>query len=256
MVSEPDRKGGMTTRAAWGGGTTVGRASATFRQQVRWIAGGLAFGFLVPFLFADLAEIPRDLYYAIYAVAVVGFLAAWLRATDQRLGEMLRRHWIGAVALGVICAGVMAAIVVGAEDATPRPGGAELAGAVLWRGVIYGVIDGLLLSAFPILAVFAAFAGTRLRTRWQGKLAVGALALLASLAMTAVYHLGYSQFRSSDLRSPLVGDVVWSAPTLITLNPIGSPIAHVGLHTSAVLHSYDTDLFLPPSSGPNGEATR
>jgi hypothetical protein len=64
--------------------------------------------------------------------------------------------------------------------------------------------------------------------------------------MTAVYHLGYSQFRSSDLRSPLIGDVVWSVPTLATLNPIGAPIAHVGLHVSAVVHSYETDLFLPP----------
>jgi hypothetical protein len=238
----------MTTRAVRRGGTTLGRLSGTFRQQLRWIAGGLALGFLVPFVFADLLEVPRDFYYAIYGVAVVGFLAAWLRATDQRLGEMLRRHWLAAVALGVICAAVMAVIVVGTEDATPRPGGAELVGAVVWRGVVYGAIDGLLLSAFPIIAVFAAFASTRLRARWQGKLAIGALALLASLAMTAAYHLGYGQFRSSDLRSPLVGDLVWSLPTLVTLNPIGAPIAHVGLHTSAVLHSYDTDLFLPPST--------
>lgn len=62
----------------------------------------------------------------------------------------------------------------------------------------------------------------------------------------AAYHLGYSDFRSSQLRSPVVGDVAWSIPTLVTLNPIGAPIAHAGLHTSAVLHSYETDLFLPP----------
>jgi hypothetical protein len=39
---------------------------------------------------------------------------------------------------------------------------------------------------------------------------------------------------------------MWSVPTLATLNPIGAPIAHAGLHTSAVLHSYETDTFLPP----------
>ena len=33
---------------------------------------------------------------------------------------------------------------------------------------------------------------------------------------------------------------------LVTLNPIGAQIAHAGLHTSAVLHSYETDTFLPP----------
>jgi hypothetical protein len=31
-------------------------------------------------------------------------------------------------------------------------------------------------------------------------------------------------------------------PTLVTLNPI----AHAGLHVAAVLHSYDTEPFLPP----------
>jgi hypothetical protein len=39
---------------------------------------------------------------------------------------------------------------------------------------------------------------------------------------------------------------VWSVPTLATLNPVGAPIAHIGVHTAAVVHDYDTDLFLPP----------
>jgi len=94
--------------------------------------------------------------------------------------------------------------------------------------------------------VFAALAGTRLDRRRSGKIAIGAIALVASLAMTGIYHAGYSDFRSEKMRKPLAGDAIWSVPTLITLNPIGSPIAHVGLHTSAVLHSYETDTFLPP----------
>ena len=61
--------------------------------------------------------------------------------------------------------------------------------------------------------------------------------------MTAVYHLGYSDFRSSKVRKPVTGDLVWSVPTLTTLNPIGAPIAHMGLHVSAVVHNYNTTLF-------------
>jgi hypothetical protein len=151
-----------------------------------------------------------------------------------------------AVVLGLAVAGLLTVIVLRTEDATARPGGLELIGAVLWRGVAYGLADGLLLSAFPILAVFAMFAGTRLRGRIGGTIAIGLAALVASLAMTAVYHVGYSDFRSDQLRKPVAGDVVWSMPTLMTLNPIGAPIAHAGLHTSAVLHSYETDTFLPP----------
>jgi hypothetical protein len=147
--------------------------------------------------------------------------------------------------LGLALAGVMAAVVLG-EPSEPRPDALELAGALLWRGIVYGFADGILLSAFPILVVFAAFASTRLRRRLLGTLAVGLAALVASMAMTAVYHAGYSDFRSEKLRKPIAGDVLWSVPTLVTLNPIGAPIAHAGLHVTAVLHDYDTDLFLPP----------
>ena len=82
-----------------------------------------------------------------------------------------------------------------------------------------------------------------------GKAAVGAAALGASLACTAVYHLGYSDFRGEKLRKPVTADAIWSAPTLLTASPLGAPIAHVGLHVSAVVHSYDTDLFLPLHDG-------
>ena len=112
--------------------------------------------------------------------------------------------------------------------------------------MVYGAVDGLLLSAFPILVVSAAFAGSKLRSRRGGKAAVLALAMAASLLITATYHVGYSDFRSSKVRKPVTGDLVWSVPTLATLNPVGSPIAHVGVHVAAVAHSYETDLFLPP----------
>ncbi len=235
----------MSTHALASGRSAPGRLSVRGRH-VAWLGAGLLFGFLVPFVFADSLELPRDLYYGIYATSVAAFFAGWARSTGQSVAQMLRRHWILATALGLVFAGVMAFMALGGEDPTARPGGIELLAAVAWRGVVYGIADGLLLSAFPILAVFAAFAGTRLRDRWAGKLAVGAVAMLASLAMTATYHVGYSDFRSAKVAKPMTGDLVWSLPTLATLNPIGAPIAHAGLHVTAVLHSYETDLFLPP----------
>ena len=75
---------------------------------------------------------------------------------------------------------------------------------------MYGVTDGLLLFVFPILVVFAAFAGTRLNSRLAGKVVIGIVALAASLAMTAIYHSGYSDFRSDKMTKPLRGDVIWS----------------------------------------------
>ena len=107
------------------------------------------------------------------------------------------------------------------------------------RDLYYGIYAGSL----PILVVFAALGARRTKRTLVG---IGALALAASLAFTAVYHLGYRDFRGSKLRKPLAGDVMWSAPTLLTLNPVGAPLAHAALHVTAVAHSYGTDTFLPP----------
>lgn len=226
-------------------GSARPRAAASLRRHVIWLAGAYVLSFAVPFVLADQLELQRDVYYGIYAALVAALCAAWIRDTGQSLAEMVRRRWRLAVALGGVAAIVSVAIVLGTEDPTPRPGGVELAGALLWRGLVYGAADGVLLTAFPIMVVLAAAASTP-RERRPGRVAVGAVALAASLLMTATYHLGYRDFRSDKVRRPVAGDLVWSAPVLATLNPVGAPIAHVGLHVAAVAHSYDTDLFLPP----------
>jgi hypothetical protein len=206
----------------------------------------MAGSFLVPFVVADQIGLQRDLYYAVYVAAVVGLFVAWARDTRQPLREMWARRWRLAVGLGVVFAGISAFIATRAEGGTGHPDGIEFIAAIGWRGIVYGAADGLLLSAFPILLIFAALRDSRMRRRAGGLFAVGAVAMVASLAMTAVYHAGYSDFRSDKLRKPVAGDLIWSVPTLATLNPVGAPIAHVGLHVGAVVHDYDTDLFLPP----------
>jgi hypothetical protein len=209
---------------------------------------GLAGAFAVPFVVADTLEVQRDLYYAVYVIAVAALFAGWARDTRQPLREMVARRWRLALGLGLVFAAISALIAVRAGGESSHPDGIEFVAAVAWRGIVYGAADGLLLSAFPILLVFAALRDSRLRRRAGGLLAVGAVAMAASLAMTAVYHAGYSDFRSDKLRKPVTGDLVWSVPTLVTLNPIGAPIAHVGLHVGAVIDDYETDLFLPPHS--------
>jgi len=216
------------------------KAPATAR--LRFLAGGALLAFALPFVLTDLVTIDRDLYYGVYAGSVFALFWLWLRSAGRPMREVLTRNWRAALALAVLFGGVMVAVAL-KEGATSRPHGWAFAGALVWRGVVYGLADGLLLSTFPILVVFAAF-GTR-RTK-RALVGIGALALAASLAFTAVYHLGYSDFRGSKLRKPLAGDVMWSAPTLLTLNPVGAPLAHAALHVTAVAHSYDTDTFLPP----------
>ncbi len=213
------------------------------RTQLEWLAGGLVVAFAVPFLLADTLDLPRDLYYGIYVLTVAALFGGWPRTRADPRAVLLRR-WKWGVLFGLAAAVVLVAMVLGTEGATPRPGGIELGLAVLWRGVVYGTADGVLLSVFPILVVVAAFGGLHGRNGRRALILTTAMA--ASLLFTAVYHAGYSDFRSEKLRKPLAGDLVWSAPTLATMSPFGAPVAHIGLHVSAVLHSSETDVFLPP----------
>jgi hypothetical protein len=225
-------------------------ARATDRRhqqwQWQWLLAGLALAFALPYLLTDLIAINRDLYYGIYAFSVFGFFALWLRLAVKTPRALLMRNWRWGALLGVVFAGATAAIAF-TETATAHPHGWRFAGAIVWRGIVYGAADGVLLSVFPILAVVAAFSAGPLRERSKrAVVGIGALALVVSLLFTAVYHVGYADFRGDKVRKPLIGDVVWSAPTLATFSPIGAPLAHVGLHVSAVVHAYDTDTFLPP----------
>ena len=165
-------------RACWHGARGVGPWT--------WLAGGFVLAFAVPFLLADVLDINRDVFYGLYALSVIGLFAVWSRSTGYDLVAACRRRWALALTLGLAFAGLLALMVVRTEDATARPEGVDLVAAVAWRGVVYGVTDGLLLSVFPILVVFAALAGTRLDRSLAGKLAIGAVALVASVGMTAV----------------------------------------------------------------------
>ena len=178
--------------------------------------------FAVPFVLADVLEINRDLFYGLYALAVFGLFALWSRSTGYDLVAAVnaagsRRP---ARARGGRRPG-RDGRPNGGRDGTTR--GRTRRRSRVAR-ILYGITDGLFLSVFPILVVFAALAGTG-STAVAGKVVIGVVALAASLAMTAIYHSGYSDFRSDKMTKPL-GCVIWSVPTLLTLNPIGAPIAH------------------------------
>ena len=137
------------------------------------------------------------------------------------------------------------AVMVRTEDATSRPDGLELIGAVLWRAS----------STASWTACCCPSSRSSPSSRPRGeppeRLLVRQGGDRRRRAGRVARHdgglsPGYSDFRSSAVRKPVTGDVVWSVPTLVTLNPVGAPIAHAGMHVTAVLHSYETDTFLPP----------
>jgi hypothetical protein len=208
-----------------------------------WIAFGALVGFGSSFVFGDLLTLPVDLYYVVYFGIILIFFSIYIRKTKLRIKEWFSKRMVWSVLLGLIFGALMVQNVLSRPE-TEKFTGAYLVWLVLWRGLIYGGIDGLLLSSFPWIVTWRAFdVGKKPLGK---KIAFGFLAWLFILVVTTAYHLGYSDFRSRKIIQPNIGNTIISVPTLVSANPIGSPITHAIMHTTAVIHSPKTELFLPP----------
>ena len=146
------------------------------RRHFAWLVGGMAGAFLVPFVAADQLGLQRDLYYALYAPRSWG--CSWRgHATPASRCARCREAVAARRRARRRIRGRQRVHRDPGRRRHDHPGGIEFIAALGWRGIVYGAADGLLLSAFPILLVFAALRDSRLRRRAGGLIAVGAVAI-------------------------------------------------------------------------------
>ena len=213
------------------------------RKQVTWLAAAAGLGFLLPAIFSGLADLERDLYLLVYVPTVAAFCSAYL-LTDAPDGWVDPRSRWASTLVAAVTAGTLLALSVLRQPAGERAAGSELFLDLAWSGVAYGVVDALLLTVLPVAAVFGALG--RRDERDRGTLGVAMLALTASLAVTAAYHLGYEEFRGAALIGPLLGNGVVAVAYLAARNPVAPCLAHVAMHVAAVMHGMETAVQLPP----------
>jgi hypothetical protein len=211
--------------------------------HLKWIILGVLVGFGASFIFGDLITLPLDLYYLIYFAIIIIFFTIYIKKTQLNLREWFSRRLVLGILLGLVFGALMVMNVL-SRPGTEKFTGPYLAWLIFWRGLIYGAIDGFLLSVFPWIVTWRAFDVEK--KPLVKKIAFGLLAWLFILVLTTAYHLGYSDFRSKKIIQPNIGNTIISAPTLVSANPIGSPITHTIMHIAAVIHSPKTELFLPP----------
>ena len=215
-------------------------------RHLLWFVAVAGVAFLVPYALTSASDINHDLYYALYFVIALSVVALYVTANRVPWTEVLRQNWKLSLAVGALASAFVAWNVLVREDSTPRPDGAYFVFEFFWRGIAYGVVDAVLLTAFPALVAFALLrhdvAGVRRRV------AFGAITLVLAMVITATYHLGYQQFREDGVAAPETGNVIISMPAIVSVSPAGSIVAHAAMHGTAVTHSYETDVFLPPQT--------
>ena len=213
--------------------------------QFLWVMAAGLLGLVVSSIFAGVLGLPRTLFIVPYLLLVSPFLYAFFRWSRIDLLEQARRHWIWGLT-GALVVAVFTVNNVLSQPTSARPQGANLVFNLIWLGVVYGALDALLLSVMPILATKQAVSGLSRNNGWPDRLATGGISLAASLFVTTAYHLGYPEFRGSEIVAPIIGNVIISLSYLFTSNPLAPVISHVVMHVAAVLHGVETTLQLPP----------
>ena len=209
-----------------------------------WFPGISVVSFLVPFLLTSVWRLQHDLYYLIYFVTTVSMVVTYVRSSGFDLRDRFRSRRRSSLVVGLIAAAFVVWSVLSRIDATPRPPGLYYLFEIFWRGAVYGVVDALLLSAFPGLVALGL-----MRSNISGLLrraTYGMLTLVLVVFITVTYHVGYEELRDKDLVGPVLGNIVISIPVIATANPIGSIVAHTAMHIAAVTHAYESKDRLPP----------
>ncbi|MDX9832020.1 MAG: hypothetical protein RBU35_17245 [Anaerolineae bacterium] len=212
--------------------------------SLAWVLAAGWLGFAIAAVFSHGLRLSRRAFLVPY-VAISGiFLYAYSRWGQLDLEALFAHNWHWGLLCGTLATAFLVLNVL-SQPASARSAGAALLLDVAWVGVGYGIMDALLLNVMPVVAVWGVFSGAG----WQGKLAIGALALLASLLVTLLYHLGYGEFRNRKVLLVLVGNAVITLAFLASGNPLAAIVSHAAMHVAAVFRGPETMLQLPPHYG-------
>lgn len=240
--------------AGRGGTVEVGRvprrtvslpSRTTWYGHLLWVLAAAILSMGVAALFAGLLELPRNVYLIFYFAYIGALLYGYVRWSGINLWKAVREHWAWGLVVGALF-GYFAVQTVLLQPASPAPQGAELVFNLAWLGLIYGAVDGLLLSVLPVYATWQALSMLGWTEHWYGKVAATLLAIVASMLVVGIYHLGYPEFRGPQVLVIMVGVTAQTLGYVLSRSPLAPVISHVAMHVAAVLYGVATVIQLPP----------
>lgn len=218
-------------------------ATPDVKQSLIWLMIACFIGFLVPAIFSMGLRWERSLFLVPYVMTIALFLAVYFSKQPISLRELLEPWRVGIIGVAVATVFLMWKVQQFPPSAVPE--GSQLVLTLVWVGVMYGAIDGLLLNVFPVLIVYRAWPVAVNQSR-QMLITRCLLALAASIVVTVAYHLGYTEFHGVSMFWVIAGMSIITSTYLLTGSPISAIVTHIIMHSAAVLHGAETVLMLPP----------
>jgi hypothetical protein len=208
--------------------------------SVWWLIAVVVASFVVSWLAGNRLHLTRTSYIAVLALATAALAGGYFAWIDVDLGTVLAANWAWGLVGGVV-AGAITAFAITRMPATLHRHGIEEGVAYAWEGVVYGIAEGVLLSALPAFITWQAIHAAG----WSGlsaDVALWALPLLASVAVIIVHHLGYWEYRNWTLVPITVACSVLTVAFLVTGSVLAPVLGHVIMHAAAIGHGNE----LPP----------
>jgi hypothetical protein len=213
-------------------------------RPAAWILAAGSVGFISSMLFSSLLHLPRAAFVAAHALVASAFVTCYVTLTRTDPGVETRRHSRRGLLVGVVL-GLLLTRGVMMQPRSAAPSGGALTAAIVWFGLVYGMVDAVLLNVLPAHIHLASKAAGTAGSA-GGKLKASASALAASLVVTALYHLGFAEFRGPALLQPLIGNAIVTAGYLASGSPLAAIVSHVAMHVAAVVHGMESTVQLPP----------
>lgn len=218
-------------------------ATSELKQSVIWLTLASLIGFLVSAVFSMGLRLERSLFLVPYITIIGIFFVIYFLKQPISFKQLLGPWRIGLV--GVVAATLFLMWKVQSYPPSAVPEGIQLVWVIIWIGITYGMVDGLLLNVIPVLIVHRAWPAEADTSKTK-LLIRGFLALLASIFVTIAYHLGYTEFHGFSMFWVIIGNSIITLTYLLTGSPLSAIVTHAIMHIAAVLHGMETVLMLPP----------
>ena len=209
-----------------------------------WLCGVTSAAFLIAWLSGRL-HMRRAHYVPLLFALTAGLSVGYVAWLGVGFGDVAGTRWAWGLLAGVI-APILLFKPMQHQPVTRHVEGRQLRRELAWDGVVYGVAEGVLLSALPPYITWQmvqalGWSGT------GGAVARWSLPMVASAAVVVIHHLGYWNCRNKILVPITLALSVLSAGFLITASWIAPALGHVFMHFEATTHGVE----MPPVERPS-----
>jgi hypothetical protein len=212
-------------------------------SSILWIGGISLISFLISAFFSGYLAWKRRLFLIPY-LGISSILIFFYFRINPIVEGFWSHNWLkGLIAFIII--GAFLVRNVWSQPYTRKEGDNWFIADLLWYGLAYGIIDGLLLNVLPVVTV-AKFGISGYDPGLWSMILSGLTGITASLIVTLFYHMGYKEFRNRSVLKVLLGNALITLAFIVSGNPIAAVLCHATMHVAAVIRGPETTLQLPP----------